>query len=323
MPHGLLTVRYGRARGRPVLRLVRPRARHHRTPRGAQVRLDPVRRHGGVDRVRRRCRSRGRPRAQPAVLRGGPREHRALRRGGREVRGRRRGVGVRCAARAQRRCRTCGTRVALDPGWDPRAERAAPRHRARRAGRCHDGRGDRGPGRGARGHARDGRRREHRGAAAERSSTRPRDRRRPELSADASRVPFRGDAPRRGEGQARAGRLVAGRRSPRHAGEADVRDAAGRPRPRAVPDRVGVGPGRRLRAPAPRDGARARGDREVPARARGRRGCPLQGRPRALGPQPPVRGTEPVPRRRGDGSDAPPASSRPNLSPTLGASSRR
>ena len=91
-----------------------------------------------------------------------------------------------------------------DPGWDPRAERAAPRHRARRAGRCHDGRGDRGPGRGARGHARDGRRREHRGAAAERSSTRPRDRRRPELSADASRVPFRGDAPRRGEGQARA-----------------------------------------------------------------------------------------------------------------------
>ncbi len=112
-----------------------------------------------------------------------------LRRDAREVHRRRGDGGVRRAARAERRRRTCGARLALDPGRDPRAERAAPGHRAPRPRGHHDRRGDRRGRRGARGHARDGRRREHRGAAADRGAARPRDRRRAELRPDASRVP--------------------------------------------------------------------------------------------------------------------------------------
>ena len=63
----------------------------------------------------------------------------------------------------------------------------------------------------------------------------------------------------RGEGQARAGRRVARRRAARTAGQpADLAHAARRARPRAVPDPHGLGPRGAREPPAPRDGAGAR-----------------------------------------------------------------
>ena len=153
--------------------------------------------------------------------------------------------------------------------------------RARGADRDHDRRGARLARRASRVGAGDGlrRRREHRRAAPGRGARQRHPRRRDDVPRDRARDRLRGSGARRGQGEARAGPGLPGRRDPRavrrrHHGR--CRDAAGRPGTRARPPaRCARARAQRARAAAGHPGRRPRNRQVAPrlrAFARRRRG---------------------------------------------------
>ena len=237
-------------------------------PRGAEARLDPVRRPRGVHRVVGQRGPGGRPRRPERVPRGRPGADRVVRRERREVHRGRGDGGLRCSGRARRRRRA---------GRAGRASRArcggGPRLGARGPGGGEHGRGDR-PRRGGGGRShRDRGRREHGGPAAGRRPRRPARGRGRDPARDQERDRLRAASGigREGEGEPR--RDVA-----RSACDRGARGTAGdarpvrRPGPRAGPDPLGVAPGHARLEAAPGHRRRADRHREVTALARDRRG---------------------------------------------------
>ena len=283
--------------GRPVLPTVRCGARRRaRSARGAEARLDPVRRPRGVHRVLGRRGSRGRPGRSERLPRGRPGADRGLRRSGGEVH-RGRGDGrVRGSGSAQRRR---GASRARGPAG-ARGGRGVARAGLCARGACggEHGRGDRQreQARCRRG-ARDRGRGEHGVPAAVRCARRQPGRRRRDPAGDAKRNRLRGASSVGREGQGEPGRDVA--RDARDLGAGRTARAAGpvrRADARARPDPLRVASGDARLEAAPDHRRRDDRHREVAALPRDRGGGRRRWRPPGPRALPAVRGADRLPR---------------------------